>query len=107
MMIRQKKGYCRSTDIAAKLGISRPSVSVELGKLIDQGLIRFDDEKLLHLTDRGNAIAELTCEKHDFFKRYLQSAGVDEETADREACAMEHAVSDASFYKIKAYLPLS
>ena len=50
LIIRQKKGFCRSTDIASWLGISRPSVSVELGKLAELGLIRMDEDKMLHLT---------------------------------------------------------
>ena len=105
LLITRRKGYCRSTDIATELGISRPSVSVELGKLNEQGFIRFDDEKLLHLTESGKARAELTYAKHVFFKHCLLSVGVDEETADREACAMEHTVSDASFSKIMACVP--
>ena len=47
LIIRQKKGFCRSTDIASWLGISRPSVSVELGKLAELGLIRMDEDKML------------------------------------------------------------
>ena len=104
LLIRQRKGYCRSTDIASELGVSRPSVSVELGKLVEQGLIRFDKEKLLHFTDQGQAIAEITYSKHMFFKRCLQSMGIDEVTADREACAIEHTISDASFNKIVSHV---
>ena len=58
LLITGRKGYCRSTDIATELGISRPSVSVELGKLMDQGLLCFDDEKLLHLTESGKALRQ-------------------------------------------------
>ena len=104
LLITRGKGYCRSTDIASALGISRPSVSVELGKLMNQGLIRFDDEKLLHLSETGKALAETTYAKHVFFKDFLHGIGIDEETADREACAMEHTISDSSFQKIKAYV---
>ena len=104
LLITGRKGYCRSTDIASELGISRPSVSVELGKLMDQGLILFDDEKLLHLTERGQALAEMTYSKHIFFKNCLITVGVDEEVADKEACAIEHTISDDSFRKIQAYV---
>ena len=90
LLIRQRKGYCRSTDIASELA--------------EQGLIRFDKEKLLHFTDQGQAIAEMTYSKHMFFKRCLQSMGIDEVTADREACAIEHTISDASFNKIVSHV---
>ena len=105
LIIRQKKGFCRSTDIASWLGISRPSVSVELGKLTELGLIRMDEDKMLHLTDKGLAIAESTYAKHVYLKRFLLYVGVDEAVAEKEACSMEHALSNDSFDKILARYP--
>ena len=105
LIIRQKKGFCRSTDIASWLGISRPSVSVELGKLAEQGLIRMDEDKMLHLTDEGFALADSTYAKHIYLKRFLMSVGVDEAVAEKEACSMEHALSSDSFEKILARYP--
>ena len=105
LIIRQKKGFCRSTDIASWLGISRPSVSVELGKLAELGLIRMDEDKMLHLTDEGFAIADSTYAKHNYLKRFLLSVGVDEAVAEKEACSMEHALSNDSFEKILARYP--
>lgn len=105
LIIRQKKGFCRSTDIASWLGISRPSVSVELGKLAELGLIRMDEDKMLHLTDEGFALADSTYAKHVYLKRFLMSVGVDEAIAEKEACSMEHALSSDSFEKILARYP--
>ena len=105
LIIRQKKGFCRSTDIASWLGISRPSVSVELGKLAEQGLIRMDEDKMLHLTDEGFALADSTYAKYIYLKRFLMSVGVDEAVAEKEACSMEHALSSDSFEKILARYP--
>ena len=105
LIIRQKKGFCRSTDIASWLGISRPSVSVELGKLAALGLIRMDEDKMLHLTDEGFALADSTYAKHVYLKRFLMSVGVDEAVAEKEACSMEHALSNDSFEKILARYP--
>ncbi|MBO5638392.1 MAG: metal-dependent transcriptional regulator [Oscillospiraceae bacterium] len=105
LIIRQKKGFCRSTDIASWLGISRPSVSVELGKLAELGLIRMDEDKMLHLTDEGFALADSTYAKHVYLKRFLMSVGVDEAVAEKEACSMEHALSNDSFEKILARYP--
>ena len=105
LIIRQKKGFCRSTDIASWLGISRPSVSVELGKLAELGLIRMDEDKMLHLTDEGFAIADSTYAKHNYLKRFLLYVGVDEAVAEKEACSMEHALSSDSFEKILARYP--
>ena len=105
LIIRKKKGFCRSTDIASWLGIARPSVSVELGKLAEQGLIRMDEDKMLHLTDEGFALADSTYAKHIYLKRFLMSVGVDEAVAEKEACSMEHALSNDSFEKILSRYP--
>ena len=105
LIIRQKKGFCRSTDIASWLGISRPSVSVELGKLAELGLIRMDEDKMLHLTEEGFALADSTYAKHVYLKRFLMYVGVDEAVAEKEACSMEHALSNDSFEKILARYP--
>ena len=105
LIIRQKKGFCRSTDIASWLGISRPSVSVELGKLAELGLIRMDEDKMLHLTDEGFELADSTYAKHVYLKRFLMSVGVDEAVAEKEACSMEHALSNDSFEKILSRYP--
>ena len=91
LIIRQKKGFCRSTD--------------ELGKLAEQGLIRMDEDKMLHLTDEGFALADSTYAKHIYLKRFLMSVGVDEAVAEKEACSMEHALSNDSFEKILSRYP--
>ena len=106
LLIKQSKGYCRAINIANELNVTKPSVSVELGKLQEMGLITVDEEKMIHFTEEGQALAELTYAKHCYFREMLLSVGVDEETAEREACAMEHALSGDSFYKIKAKYPI-
>ena len=83
----------------------KASASVELGKLTEQGLIRMDEDKMLHLTETGLALAESTYAKHLYFRRFLISVGVDEAVAEKEACGMEHALSNDSFEKILAKYP--
>jgi Mn-dependent DtxR family transcriptional regulator len=96
-------GACRSTDVAAQLGFSKPSASIALKKLEDEGYIIRDDWKVL-LTDKGRAIAQMTYDKHSFFKKWLKRTGIDEKTAEEEACQIEHIISGESFDKIKDYL---
>ena len=78
---------------------------IELGKLAELGLIRMDEDKMLHLTDEGFALADSTYAKHVYLKRFLMSVGVDEAVAEKEACSMEHALSNDSFEKILARYP--
>ena len=106
LMITQKKGHCRSIHIAETLDVTKPSVSVAVGKLIDAGLIFMDGEKMIHFTEEGLSLAELTLAKHNYLKSFLMSAGIDEDTAENEACAMEHGISEDSFEKLRSAYPV-
>ena len=103
LVVIREKGACRSTDIAAQLHYSKPSVSVALHKLEDDGLVVRDDWRVL-LTEEGRKVAEQTLEKHMFFLRLFESVGVDHMTAEKEACAVEHLISEDSFRKMQAGL---
>lgn len=101
LMITQEKGHCRSIHIAETLDVTKPSVSVAVGKLIEAGLITMDDDKMIQFTEKGRELAELTLAKHQYLKDMLMKAGIEEETAEKEACAMEHAISEESFRKLE------
>lgn len=103
LVVIREKGACRSTDIAAQLHYSKPSVSVALHKLEDDGLVVRDDWRVL-LTEEGRKVAKQTLEKHMFFLRLFESVGVDHRTAEKEACAVEHLISEDSFRKMQAGL---
>lgn len=55
----------------------------------------------LHLTDKGREVAEKIYERHKFLTEMLVKAGVSQEVAERDACKMEHSISDESFQKLK------
>ena len=65
-----------------------------------------DEEKMIHFTEEGRELAELTLSKHNYLKSFLMRAGIDDETAEREACAMEHGLSQESFEKIRQFYPI-
>ncbi len=60
-----------------------------------------DDDGFLHLTVIGREIAEKIYERHLFFMEQFIAAGVDQETAEQDACRIEHAISDTSFRKLR------
>ena len=68
----------------------------------DGGFLTMDSDYFLHLTDVGREVAEQIYEKHRFFTDRLIEAGVDPETAERDACRIEHVISDESFRRLKA-----
>ena len=103
LIIKNKKGYVRSIDVAGFMNYSKPSVSHAVSILRDGGFVEVDESCCLNLTDSGMEIAEKIYERHIFFKEKLMKAGVDEKTAEEEACRIEHDISEDSFNKIKQY----
>ena len=96
-----KRKAVHGADIAGELGVSRPTVSVALKALAEEGYVFADDTHEIHLTEKGKRIAEDTYERHSTFCRLLTGLGVDEKTAAADACEMEHAVSRESYEALK------
>ena len=101
LVLQNQKGTVRSIDVARHLDVSKPSVSHAVATLKDGGFLTMDEDYFLHLTDIGREVAEQIYEKHRFFTRRLIAAGVDPETAERDACRIEHVISDESFQCLK------
>lgn len=101
LMLQKKNGMVRSIDLARHMNFSKPSISHAVGVLKNGGFLTVDDDGFLHLTAIGREVAEKIYERHQFFTEQLVVAGVDLETAEQEACRMEHAISDTSFQKLK------
>ena len=97
----KENGAVRSLDVAERMGVSKPSVSHAVKLLREGGFIVMDDDYMLHLTDLGREIAEKLYERHQYFTERLTDAGVDADTAEAEACKMEHTISEDSFQKLK------
>ena len=102
LVLQKEKGMVRSVDVARHMGVSKPSVCHAVATLKEGGFLAMDADFFLRLTDVGREVAEQTYEKHCFFTRRLIAAGVDPQTAEREACRMEHTISESSFQQLKA-----
>ena len=100
-VLQKSIGDVRSVDVARYLGFSKPSVSNAVALLSREGYIYMDKDRTLQFTDSGRKIAENTYERHCFFAEQLIGLGVDEKTANEDACKLEHAISDISFEKLK------
>ena len=103
LQISQEKENVHAIDIARGLSFSKPSVSVAMNKLKEQGYIEINDKGEITLTPSGLAIAEKTLEKHTILTEMLVYLGVDEETAKEDACKMEHDISDKTWGAIKKH----
>lgn len=101
LQISQKKATVHAIDIAREMNFSKPSVSVAMNKLKEQGYIEINQKDEITLTPDGLLIAEKTLEKHIILSNILMYLGVDEETAKEDACKMEHDISDKAWEAIK------
>ena len=103
LMMKEQHGYIRSIDIAAELGVTKPSVSYATKRLRENGYIVMDQEGLITLTDAGMKIASRIYERHRTLTRFFMYLGVDEETAREDACKVEHDLSDATYQAMKRH----
>ena len=104
LVLQKKMGMVRSIDIARHMGLCKPSISHAEGVLKKGGFLTVDDDGFLHLTAIGREIAEKIYERHQFFTEQLIAAGVDRETAEQDACRIEHAISEDSLAKLKNHI---
>ena len=104
LVLSQKNGFVRSIDVSEYLGYSKPSVSRAVGILKNGNYIVMDKDGSLTLTESGKAIAEKIFERHTILSQLLIRLGVSEETANADACKLEHAISDESFEAIKRHM---
>ena len=100
---RKGKGEVRSIDIVNELEFSKPSVSVAMKNLRENGYITVDKDGYIRLTDKGLEIAEKMYERHTLLSQWLIKLGVDEKVAVEDACRMEHVISAESFAAIKTH----
>ncbi|MBR4150571.1 MAG: metal-dependent transcriptional regulator [Firmicutes bacterium] len=97
LMLRESKGYIRSTDIADGLGVTKPSVSYAVKRLRENGYINMAHDGEITLTEKGMEIASATYDKHKLISALLQKIGVSEKIALRDACKIEHDISDETY----------
>ena len=102
LVLQKQKGMVRSVDVARHMDVSKPSVCHAVATLKNGGFLTMDDGFFLHLTNIGREVAEQIYEKHRFFTECLIAAGVDPETAEADACRIEHVISEESFRRLKA-----
>lgn len=105
LVLSQKKGTVRSIDIANELNFSKPSISRAMKILKDAELITIEKGGQIHLTEAGYARATAIYERHCMIKQFLMcTLNIDEELADKDACRIEHVISEETFEQMKRYI---
>ena len=103
LILSKKGGLVRAIDVGEYMGFSKPSVSRAIGLLKNGGFVSTTDGGSLVLTETGREVAEKIYERHCCLSKALIEMGVDEKTADTDACKIEHVISDESFQAIKRH----
>lgn len=103
LVLSMRKPQIRSIDIVNELGYSKPSVSVAMKNLRENGYISMDHEGFITLEEPGRNIAETIYERHILLTKLLTFLGVSPKTAAEDACRIEHVISPESFEAIKVF----
>ena len=104
LFLQEKNGVVKSIDIAQDRGFSKPSVSVAMKKLRENGYITMGKDGTIKLLPPGKKIALKTAEKHRLLTNLFIHLGVDPDTAEDDACKIEHDLSEKTFKQIKKYV---
>lgn len=104
LKLKEQLGAVRSIDIANDLNFSKPSVSVAMKKLRENGYIEMDDSGFITLLPAGMEIAQRIYERHRLLTDYFIRLGVSPEVAAADACKVEHDLSMETFEKLKAHI---
>lgn len=97
LMLKNERGYIRSSDVADLLHVTRPSVSAAVRKLKDNGFLTMNEESLIDLTESGMAVASNIYHRHRVLTRLFEAMGVSRDTARDDACKIEHDISEETF----------
>ena len=104
LILNRRNGDVHAIDIAAELHFSKPSVSIAMKKLRENGYVEINEMGHITLTPSGQEIAERIYERHTFLSAWLSSLGVDPMVAAEDACRMEHVISAESFDAIRSFV---
>lgn len=104
LLLERELGEAHGAELARRMGVSKASVSVAMKQLRQNGYITVDKGHRLCLTDAGRAVAVRIYERHCFFTELLLRAGGSFATAQRDACRMEHTISEESFSRLKEFM---
>ena len=104
LMLKEKHGNVRAIDITNSMNFSKPSVSIALHKLSENGYVVIQNNGAIELTEKGLEVATSVYERHKVISTLLMNLGVSEETALEDACKIEHDLSEETFNALKEHL---
>ena len=103
-ILSQQQSEVHAIDICSYLSYSRPTVSIVLRQMREHGLVTVNEDNHIYLTEEGSRIAMRVYERHELLTQMLMALGVSREVAMRDACKIEHDLSDETFDAIKRHM---
>lgn len=104
LVLKERRGVVHSIDIVNELGYSKPSVSIAMKKLRENGYISMSPDGSITLNESGLAIASRVYDRHKTITRLFTLLGVSPDAAAEDACKVEHDLSDETFAKIREFV---
>ena len=104
LILHKRNGNVRSIDIVNELDYTKPSVSIAMKKLRENGYITMGADGLITLNESGLEIASRVYNRHKTITRMFTLMGVSPETAAEDACKVEHDLSDETFQRILEFV---
>ena len=104
LILKERNGNVHAIDIAREMGFSKPSVSIAIHKLEDNGYLTITEDGNILLTESGCEIANKIYDRHLTISKALTMLGVNEEQSLVDACKIEHDISEETFAKLKEFV---
>ncbi|VVC05536.1 Transcriptional regulator MntR [uncultured archaeon] len=98
------KGYANSIDISSYLNVSAPSVTKMLQKLDDNGYLEYEKYRGIHLTAKGNLVADTVRQKHGTLLEFFKLLGINYEIANQDAEGIEHHLNSQTIKQLKKFV---
>lgn len=102
----RKKGYARVGDISKHLNCSAATVTEMFGRLSKNGMVNYEKYGGVTLTDNGREVGIEVDRRHGILKHFFMMLGIDEETADLDACEVEHSIHPVTLSKLNRFLSI-
>lgn len=104
LLLSQKRPVVRAVDISNELGFKKSSVSIAMKNLRAQNYITVTEDGFIYLTPEGLTLANTVYAKHRTLTSFFTALGVSRQTAEEDACRIEHVITAETFEAIRAHL---
>lgn len=106
-LLVQEHGHARVRDVALALNVKMPSVIKAVLELKKHGYVTQEPYGAVDLTEAGSRVAKTIVDRHTLLKEFLMLLKVTDETAEKDACSMEHFLSEETLARITDFVKTS